>query len=117
MIKRDDVIMAVVRMCKMWGFNCMSMDNGEVDYDSIPNWIKPPFRFECKLMLLLQHNQLGHKELVFYSNRNGDLVAIKATHVTETLLNSCERLDKFYGFSYCRIERVRGESDSRYFVF
>ena len=117
MVKRDDVIMAVIRMCKMWGFNYMPWDNGKVDYDKIPMGIKPPFRYENQLMLMLQHNKLGHKDLVFYSNNNGDLVAVQATHVTETLLKSCDRLGMFYGFSYRRVEKVPHESEAYYFIF
>lgn len=117
MVKRDDVILAVIRMCKMWGFNYMPMDNGDVDYDRIPMGIKPPFRFEKQFMLMLQHNSLGHQDLVFYSKNNGALVAVMASHVTETLLRSCRNLGMFYGFSYSRIEEVPHERDTFYFIF
>ena len=117
MAKRDDVIMAVVRMCKMWGFSFMPWDNGKVNYDSLPIGTRPPFRYDRQLILMLQHNKLGHKDLAFYSNDNGDLVAVQASQVTETLLNSCEKLGKFYGFSYIRKEKVPNESDAYFFIF
>lgn len=117
MAKRDDVILAVIRMCKMWGFNCMPWDNGHVNYDDLPLGLKTPFRYENQVMLMLQNTKLGHKDLVFYSNDNGDLVAVKAKDVTETLLNSCSRLNKFYGFPYRKIEEVPRESNTYYFIF
>ncbi len=117
MVKRDDVIMAVIRMCKMWKFSYMPWDNGKVDYDKIPMGIRPPFRFENSLMLMLQHNKLGHKDLTFYSNSNGDLVAVEASDATETLLNSCSRLGQFYGFPYKKVEKNPHESRSYFFYF
>lgn len=117
MVKRDDVIQSVIRMCKMWGFNYMPWDNGEVDYGQLPMGIKPPFRFEHSFTLMLQHNKLGHKDLVFYSQSNGDLVAVQAFDATETLLKSCRNLGMFYGFSYKRIEAVPLEKDTYYFIF
>lgn len=117
MIKRDDVILAVIRMCKMWGFSYMPIDEGAVDYDNIPMGIRHPFRYENQFTLLLQHNKLGHQDLFFYAKSNGDLVAVCASHVTETLLRSCRNLGMFYGFGYSRIEKVPDERDTYYFIF
>lgn len=121
MVSKDNMINAVITMCKMWGFNYMLIGGGHVDFDALPfgTRLMFPFRFNNTCRLLLQHNKLGHQDLTFYADdQSNNIVAVKATKVTPTLLNSCDKLGKlFYGFKYKEIKEVPGEPDSRYFVF
>ena len=121
MVSKDNMINAVISMCKMWGFNYMPIDGGHVDFDALPFGTRRMFhfRFNNTFKLLLQHNKLGHQDLTFYTDeQSNNIVAVKATNVTPTLLNSCAKLGQlFYGFKYKEIKEVPDEPDSRYFMF
>lgn len=47
MVSKDNMINAVITMCKMWGFNYMLMGGGHVDFDALPFGTRRmfPFRF------------------------------------------------------------------------
>ena len=117
-VKRDDAITAVINVCKKMRFNYRPLGGGAVDYESIHEFIRPPFRFENEFILLLQHNKLGHQNLYFYSNATGDLIGIKVTQATKEFIDLCENVGhRFYGFKYNRIEKVPHELDCYYIIF
>ena len=121
MATTKEILSTVTNMCNMWGFNCMPFDNGMIDYENLPAWNKPSFCYNHQTTLMLSNNRLGHQDLYIYSMmRNGEdkVIAIMATNVTNTLLQSCQKYgNKFYGFPYRAIEKVPMETNCYYFIF
>lgn len=121
MATTKQILSMVTNMCNMWGFGYMPVDNGMVDYDKLPSGNKPSFRYNHQTTLMLQSNKLGHQDLYIYSsveNGTDKVVAIMASNVTNTLLQSCQKYgNKFYGFPYRTIEKVPMETDCYYFIF
>lgn len=121
MATTKQIVSMVVNMCNMWGFDCMPMDNGMVDYDNLPIHNKPSFRYNHMASIMLSNNKLGHQDLYIYSivgNGVDEVVAVMATNVTSALLQSCKKYgDKFYGFPYRSVERVPMNINSYYFIF
>lgn len=121
MATTKEFLSMVTNMCNMWGFSYMPIDNGMVDYEKLPSWNKPSFRYNHQTTLMLQSNKLGHQDLYIYSiveNGTDKVVAVMATNVANTLLQSCQKYgNKFYGFPYRTIEEVPMETDCYYFLF
>lgn len=121
MATTKEILSMVTNMCNMWGFSYMPIDNGIVDYEKLPFGNKPTFRYNHQATLMLQNNKLGHQDLYIYSiveNGVDKVVAVMATNVTNTLLQSCQKFgNKFYGFPYRTIEEVPMMTDCYYFLF